>query len=189
MDNITIYCGSSAGRNPRFADDATQVGRLLAGRGLGLVYGGGSMGLMGAVGRAVREAGGHTCAVIPQFMVDRGWNDPQASTTIVTADMHERKRTMASMAIGVIALAGGIGTFEELTEIITWRQLGLFSGNIVLLNTAGYYDSLLDQIVRAIAEGFLPADHTRLFAVASTPEQAVELAAAPSAPLELQRKF
>lgn len=173
---MTVYCGSSTGRNPHFVDAARAVGRAIADSGATLVYGGGHMGLMGAVGRATTENGGRSIAVIPQFMIDRGWNDPHASETVVTSSMHERKATMAAMARGVIALPGGIGTWEELCETITWRQLELFNGNIVVLNLEGYYDSWLAQFDAAIAEGFLPASHRALFAVTEDPAEAVKLA-------------
>lgn len=186
---ITIYCGSSEGRDSRFAEAAAIVGNEIARRGLTLYYGGGKMGLMGVAGRACRAAGGRTCAIIPQFMVERGWNDPESSETIITADMHERKSLMAARAIGAIAMPGGIGTFEELTELITWRQLGLYSGNIVILNIAHYYDSLLNQIDAAIEAGFLPADHRQLFSVIENPAVAVAVASAEPKSLHLHRKF
>ena len=186
---ITIYCGSSEGRDPRFAEAAAIVGTEIARRGLTLIYGGGHMGLMGVAGRACREAGGSTRAIIPGFMVERGWNDPASTETVVTADMHERKSLMAAQALGCIAMPGGVGTFEELSEIITWRQLGLFSGNIVILNVARYYDPLLNQIDAAIENGFLPADHRQLFAVTENPAVAVALASAAPGDLHLHKKF
>mgnify|MGYP001638279250 CR=1 FL=1 len=186
---ITIYCGSSAGNDPRYAGAARAVGAAIAARGLPLVYGGGSMGLMGEAGRAARAAGGRTIAVIPQFMVDRGWNDPDSTDTVITVDMHARKRRMAAMACGVIAMPGGIGTFEELSEIITWRQLGLYGGNIVVLDIAGYYGHFLAQIDAAIAAGFLPADHRALFDVTDDPARAVALAARTPRDLQLHAKF
>lgn len=171
---IAVYCGSAVGKNPKFAEAARQLGAEIARHGLSLVYGGGNMGLMGEVGRAVRAAGGESIAVIPQFMVDRGWNDPDSSHTIITPSMHVRKETMASLAIGAIALPGGIGTWEELCEIITWRQLGLFKGQVVVLNIDGFYDALLSQFRIANAEGFLRGvPDSALFAVASSPKAAV----------------
>lgn len=188
-NGITIYCGSSEGNDPAFASAAEAVGTEIARKGLFLVYGGGKMGLMGVAGRACRNAGGRTVAIIPRFMVERGWNDPESSETLVTDGMHSRKEAMAKAARGIIAMPGGVGTFEELSEIITWRQLGLFSGNIVILNINGYYNGFLSQIDHAVECGFLPPDHRRLFAVALTGQEAVELAAQPSATLNLGRKF
>lgn len=186
---ITIYCGSSEGNDLRFAEAATIVGTEIAHRGLTLYYGGGRMGLMGVAGRACRGAGGYTCAIIPQFMVERGWNDPESSETVITTGMHERKELMAAKAIGAIAMPGGVGTFEELTELITWRQLGLFSGNIVILNIARYYDSMLNQFDAAIETGFLPDDHRQLFTVTENPAVAVAIASAEPQSLNLHRKF
>jgi len=186
---ITIYCGSSEGRNPRFAEAAAAVGTEIAKRGMTLYYGGGKMGLMGVAGQACRAAGGRTCAIIPQFMIDRGWNDPESTETIATTGMHERKSLMAAKATGAIALPGGIGTFEELTELITWRQLGLYSGNIVILNINHYYDRFLSQIDTAIEYGFLPADHRQLFSVTDNPAVAVAIASDEPRRLNLHRKF
>lgn len=186
---IAVYCGSSGGNNPLYAVAAESVGNELARRGLPLVYGGGHMGLMGAVGRAVRTAGGVSVAVIPQFMVDRGWNDPDSTETIVTPSMHARKETMASLAQGVIALPGGIGTWEELSEIITWRQLGLYYGNIVVLNLLGYYDGFMRQFERAVAEGFFPSSHLELFSFVDNAVEAVERAAAKLSDSSIPPKF
>lgn len=191
LDNkgITIYCGSCPGHDPAFVEAAESVGRTVAERGLPLVYGGGRMGLMGRAAHAALDAGGHVIAIIPQFMIERGWNDPDASETIVTEGMHPRKERMAQMSVGAIALPGGIGTFEELTELITWRQLGLYHGNIVILNVSGYYDGLLAQLDRAVAQGFLPADHRALYEVTDDPVRAVALAARTDHSLNLTPKF
>ena len=186
---ITVYCGSSAGNNPAYARAAEVVGAEIGRRGLPLIYGGGHMGLMGAVGRSVREAGGTTVAVIPRFMVERGWNDASASETVVTESMHERKKLMAECARGIIALPGGVGTFEELCEIITWRQLGLFTGNIVVLNVEGYYDAWRRQFEKAVEEGFFPASHLDLFHITSSPVEAVELASAAESLHTVDPKF
>ena len=186
---ITVYCGSAAGRNPLFAEAATAVGSEIARLGLPLYYGGGHMGLMGAVGKAVREAGGRAVAIIPQFMVERGWNDPAASDTVVTPSMHVRKQTMAECAVGIIAMPGGVGTFEELCEIITWRQLGLFGGNIVVLNVAGYYDAFIAQFDRAVTDGFFLSSHRALFDVTDNPAEAVALAARTDISMSVEAKF
>lgn len=188
-EGITIYCGSGAGNAPEYAAAARAVGRAVALAGLTLVSGGGHMGMMGQASRAAREAGGKTVAIIPQFMIDRGWNDPEADTTVATPDMHRRKELMAASACGVIAMPGGVGTFEELTEIITWRQLGLYGGNIVILNIKGYYDPLLLQMARAVECGFLPEGHDSLWTVTSDPDEAVRLASAPATVLNLKAKL
>lgn len=186
---ITIYCGSGTGSNPVYADSAHAVGSAIAASGHMLIYGGGRMGMMYAAASACRNAGGETLSVIPDFMVQRGWDDTESTFTIVTPDMHTRKQTFAGRSVGAIALPGGIGTFEELTELITWRQLGLYDGNIVILNIAGYYDALLAQLDKAVEAGFMPADHCRLWDVTDDPVRAVELASRPVSTLTLNRKF
>ena len=147
------------------------------------------MGMMGIAAHAALDARGEVVAVIPQFMVDRGWNDPAATRTIITVGMHPRKQLMAAMARGVIALPGGIGTFEELSEIITWRQLGLYTGNIVILNISGYYDGFLAQINKAVDQGFLPEDHRALFSVTRDARNAVSIAAGECENPSLSPKF
>ena len=173
---ITIFCGSASGVDPQYIRQAELLGQAIAHAGLPLIYGGGRMGLMGAVGRSCRAAGGHTVCVIPQFMVDRGWNDPDASETIITDTMHTRKATMARLSQAVIALPGGIGTFEELTEIICHRQLGIYHGNIVLLNINGFYDPFIATLRSAITAGFMPSDHARLWTTATTAAEALSAA-------------
>lgn len=175
---ITVYCASSTDLVPEYFAAARYLGEEIARRGLTLVTGAGNMGLMGAVNDAAIAAGGRTIGVIPEFMVERGWQHTGLDELIVTSGMHDRKSTMASLAHGVIALPGGIGTFEELCEIITWRQLGLFTGNIVILNINGYYNPLLDMFAAAISQGFMRPDHARLYSVATTPQEAVEMALA-----------
>lgn len=186
---VTVYCGSCPGADPAFTAAARELGAALAGAGVPLIYGGGRMGLMHAVADACRRAGGVTLSVIPGFMVERGWHDTASTHTIVTADMSERKKTFATRSRGVIALPGGIGTLEELAEIITWRQLGLFGGNIVIINTGGYYTGFLSQLGEAMRQGFMPVDHCRLWAVTDDPAEAVRLATAEPAELHLHRKF
>ena len=186
---ITVYCGSSSGNNPHYAEAARLLGHEISAHGKPLYYGGGHMGLMGEVGRAVRNSGGTTVAVIPEFMVERGWNDSDATHTIITPSMHVRKETMAARALGVIAMPGGVGTFEELCEIITWRQLGLFEGNIVVLNIDGYYDSWLAQFDKAVSDGFLPRSHRNLFFTTSDPAEAVAVALSSDIDNAIEPKF
>ncbi len=173
---ITVYCASSTSIDKVYFDAARELGREIARRGITLVDGGGSMGLMGAVNDAVIEAGGKAIGVIPEFMVNRGWHHRGLSGLKVTDSMHSRKNMMASMADGVIALPGGIGTFEELLEIITWRQLGLFNGNVVIYNVDGYYDNLLAMLDTAIEQQFMKPDHRTIWTVATSAAEAVEAA-------------
>lgn len=173
---VTVYGASSPSIDPRYIDDARAVGDLLARRGVTLVSGGGRTGLMAAAIEGATEAGGHTIGVLPRFMLDRAWQHPALSDVIDTPDMHSRKQRMAALSTAVIALPGGVGTLEELLEIITWRQLGLYHGNIVILNTLDYYAPLLRMLRRTISRHFMNPDHATLWAVARTPAEAVTLA-------------
>jgi uncharacterized protein (TIGR00730 family) len=187
---ITVYGASSQNIAQKFFDAASEVGRIAASRGITIVNGGGKMGLMGAVNDAAINAGGNTVGVIPRFMVEHGWQHPGLSRLEVTDSMHSRKELMAKLATGIIALPGGVGTLDELMEIITWRQLGLFSGNIVILNVDGYYDNLIAMLHTATEGGFMRPDHLQnLFTVTDCPETAVNIAATPVAPQTFSPKF
>jgi uncharacterized protein (TIGR00730 family) len=187
---ITVYSASSQNIDKAYFDAAIEVGRLAAQNGIAVVNGGGKMGLMGAVNQGAIEAGGETIGVIPQFMVERGWHHPSLSRLEVTDSMHTRKELMAKLATGVIALPGGVGTLDELMEIICWRQLGLFSGNIVILNVGGYYDNLIAMLRTATEGGFMRPDHLQnLFTVTDSPAEAVKIASTPVAPQTFSPKF
>lgn len=189
VKGITVYCASSNSIDGAYLSEARKLGALIARAGVPLITGAGKTGLMGAVNAGAIGAGGVTIGVIPQFMVDNGWENRELTELIVTEGMHPRKQKMAAMSRAAIALPGGIGTFEELFEIITWKQLGLYSGNIVVLNTAGYYDNLLAMFRTSIERGFMKPDHDALFCVASTPEEALELAMKPAEPQIFSPKF
>lgn len=189
IKGITVYCASSPAVDRIYFDAAVETGREIARLGLPLITGAGSMGLMGAVNDAAIASGSETIGVIPSFMVERGWAHSGLSRLEVTDSMHSRKQTMASLSRGAIALPGGIGTFEELLEIITWRQLGLYDGNVVIYNVNGYYDRLLDMLDNAIKQGFMKADHSQLWHVALTAEEAVRTAAAQSNRITFSPKF
>ena len=173
--NVCVFGASSANIDARYTDDARELGRRLAENGWRCVNGGGSVGLMGAVTDGTLDAGGEVTGVIPKFMVDNGWCYDRLEDVVVTADMHQRKQIMSEMADAVIALPGGVGTMEELLETLTWRQLGLVKVPVIILNTLGYYDSLLTLLNHAISEGFMKTSHARLWQVADTPAQAVAL--------------
>ena len=176
LPGITVYCASSVTVAKVYFEAAESLGKEIVRRGLPLITGAGSMGLMGAVNDAAIKAGGITIGVIPQFMVDRGWHHKGLSRLEITDGMHSRKELMAELSRAAIALPGGIGTFEELLEIITWRQLGLYHGNIVILNVNGYYDDLLKMLDTAIGQKFMKPDHKMLWSVAQSPEEAIEMA-------------
>lgn len=173
--NVCVFCASSANIDARYLDAARELGALLARDGWRCVNGGGAVGLMGAVTDGTLDAGGKVTGVIPMFMVDNGWCYDRLEDVLVTADMHQRKQMMSEMADAVIALPGGVGTFEELLETLTWRQLGLVKVPIIILNTLGYYNALLDLLQHAIDEGFMKASHARLWQVAATPDEAIAL--------------
>lgn len=176
MPNVTVYCASSPEIDPRFVDDALALGSLMARNGITLVNGGGRMGLMGATIDGVLRSGGRAIGVIPRFMYDKNLQHPGVTELIVTSSMHTRKERMAALADAAIALPGGIGTFEELMEIITWRKLSLFHGNVVILNTLGYYDPLIEMLHKAIGDKFMSPRCADYWTVASTPEEALAAA-------------
>lgn len=186
---ITVYSGSASDCTPVFIEAAAALGREIAAHRVRLITGAGHTGLMGAVVDACLAAGGNATGIIPQFMVDRGWHHTGMTELIITEDMHRRKELMAAKADAVIALPGGIGTFEELLEIITWRQLGLFGGNIIIFNVADYYSPLLFMIRSAIEAGFMKDDHSRLFKVVDSAAKAVEAALAESSETTFSPKF
>lgn len=176
---IVVYGASSENINPAYKEAAFQLGCEIARHGLGLICGGGKAGLMKAAIEGAISEGGHTIGVLPQFMVEQNWQHPGLDEMISTPDMHSRKKTMARLSSAAIACPGGCGTFEELLEIITWRQLNIYRGQVVILNTLGYYDTLLEMFQRSINQGFMRADHSRLWHVARTPAEAVEMALMP----------
>ena len=142
IKNICVYCGSSDGRNPAFKAAADRFGELLAENGIGLVYGGGSLGLMGAVARSVLRHGGNVTGIIPEFLSERERMLRDVQTLTVTKDMHERKHLMFEQSDAFVALPGGIGTLEETVEMLTWSQLGRHAKPVALANIEGYWDPL-----------------------------------------------
>lgn len=171
--SICVYCASSSRVDPIYTDTAYSLGRLLAQEGIRLVTGGGSQGLMRSVEDGALDAGGKVTGVIPQFMVEQQWNHPTLSDLRVTPDMHRRKQLMAELSDAVIALPGGCGTMEELCEIITWKQLGLYLNPIIIMNINGYYDHLIGQLQHAIDEHFMGAIHGKIWSVAASPQEAL----------------
>ena len=171
MKRICVFCGSNAGHDPRYRAEADLLGRLLAGRGIELVYGGGNVGLMGVIADACLGAGGTVIGVIPEALIGKEVAgrvvDHRGLTRLEVVDsMHTRKARMAELADGFIALPGGFGTFEEFCEILTWGQLGFHVKPMGLLNVNGFYDPLLALFERAVAEGFL-REENRAMALAA----------------------
>lgn len=165
MNRVCVFAGSSDGARPEYREAAQDLGRALVDRQLGLVYGGARLGLMGVLADAVLAAGGRVTGIIPEHLVAREVAHHGLSELHVVTSMHERKARMAAISDGFIALPGGLGTLEELFEVLTWAQLGLHGKPCGLLNVRGYFDGLLAHIDRSIAEGFVRSDSRRLLLV------------------------
>lgn len=175
IKNICVYCASSPQIAPVYFKAAERLGYLLAEKGINLIDGAGKVGLMGCLNNTVLAAGGTVTGVIPRFMVERGWHHSGLTQLVETETMHDRKSLMARMSDAVIALPGGCGTMEELLEVITWKQLGLYLKPIVVLNIQGFYNPLIEMLEKAIGQQFMRREHESLWQVAFTPEEAVEL--------------
>ncbi|WP_288732938.1 TIGR00730 family Rossman fold protein [uncultured Phocaeicola sp.] len=175
IKDVCVYCASSTKIPSVYFDAAERLGQLLAKQGINLINGAGRQGLMGRMSDATLACGGTVTGVIPHFMVEQGWHHHGLTRLIETETMHERKQLMAELSDGVIALPGGCGTMEELLEIITWKQLGLYLNPIIILNTDGFYDPLLTLLKQAIGQNFMRREHENIWQVASTPEEAVDL--------------
>ena len=174
IQSIAVYCASSNKVRSSFVDAAERLGAEIAKRQMRLIYGDGGIGLMAAVARGALSEGGEVLGIIPQFMVDQGWNNPNSTRTIVTETMHERKAAICEMSDAMVALPGGIGTFEELLECLTWKQLGLHHNPVVILNTDGYYDGLLACIDQMVDEQMMRPIHREMFIVVSEPEDVLD---------------
>lgn len=171
---ICIYGSSSDRIGEEYRKAAYRTGELIAQEGYGLVCGGGKGGLMAACIDGVLSRGGEAIGVLPEFMIAKNWQHGGLTELIVTPDMHSRKRRMSGMSTGVIAFAGGVGTMEELMEIITWRQLDLYDGKVVILNTMGFYDGLMELFAKMQSEGFMREGSGMLWDVANDADEAVK---------------
>lgn len=178
MRRVCVFCGSSAGTRPAYAEAARATGRLIAERGLGLVYGGGEVGLMGIVANAALAAGGEVIGVIPEALTRMEVGHPNLTELHVVATMHERKALMAELSDGFVALPGGIGTLEELFEVWTWGQLGIHRKPLGFLDVEGYYEPLHAFLDHSVAEGFLKDRHRAMTAVDSDPAALLDRLAA-----------
>ena len=175
INTVCVYCASSNKVAPIYGEVAYELGATLAKEGISVVTGAGSIGLMRKVEDGALENDGKAIGVIPQFMVEQGWHHTGLTELHITKDMHERKQMMAKMSDAVIALPGGCGTIEELSEIITWKQLGLYFNPIVILNINGYYDHYIAQLGKSIEENFMGGIHGSIWSVAKTPAEALEI--------------
>jgi hypothetical protein len=175
LKNVCVYSASSTQIDPIYFQAADTLGRLLAQKGINLINGAGCLGLMSRISDAALATGGTVTGIIPHFMVEQNWHHKGLTHLIETETMHERKRMMADLSDGIIALPGGCGTMEELLEIITWKQLGLYLKPIVILNTNGFYNPLLEMLERAIDQHFMRRQHGSIWQVAQTPDEAIQL--------------
>ena len=174
MQTICVYCASSSQVKPGYFKATSRLGKILADAKLSVVYGGGSMGLMGQLADSTLEAGGIITGVIPRFMCDVEWNHTGLTELILVDTMHERKEKMAMMADAVVALPGGCGTLEELLEVITWKRLGIFTKPIVIVNLEGYFDDLISMLNRAVEEHFMRDEHRQMWEIVQQPEEVLE---------------
>jgi uncharacterized protein (TIGR00730 family) len=171
MKRVCVFCGSSVGNHPVFREAATTMGTLLAGRGIGLVYGGGNVGLMGVIADAVLAAGGNVIGVIPRSLADREIAHTGVTDLRVVDSMHTRKALMADLSDAFIAMPGGVGTFEEFFEAVTWTQLGVHRKPCGLLNAGGFYSALAAFIDQAVTDGFIKPIHRAAIVVDDNPER------------------
>lgn len=177
LRRICVFCGASTGVRTPYEDAAREVGELLARRGIGLVYGGGNIGLMGVLSQAAMGAGAEVIGVIPEPLLKYEVGNTEITRLEVVRTMHRRKARMASLAGAFIAMPGGYGTFEELFEIITWSQLGLQRKPVGILNVEGYYDPLLSLVDHAVEEGFIARRHREIMVSESDPARLLDLLA------------
>ena len=170
---ICVFAASSSRVNEEFNNAATRLGELLAKEGMDVVFGGGGIGLMGKLADAIKKNNGRITGVIPSFMEEEGWGHKGIDGMIITEDMGERKKRLFAMSDAIVALPGGVGTLEELTEAITLKQLSLFDGPVIILNTLGFYNSLLDFFDKMVENQFLRKEHKAIWQVAGTPEEVI----------------
>lgn len=189
LTSVCVYCGSREGDDPRYRTAATQLGKSLADNGLRLVYGGGSIGLMGTVAKACLDAGGKVTGVIPRFLEEREVMLRRVEDLVITDDMHERKRRMFEEADAFVALPGGIGTLEEVVEMITWAQLGRHKKPVLLADIGGFWGPLTELLDHMIGEGFITQQSMIRYLIASevgqiVPKLTAEVATLSEAALE-----
>jgi uncharacterized protein (TIGR00730 family) len=177
MKRICVFCGSNSGTNPVYAEAAKRMGSVLVRRGIGLVYGGGRVGLMGTIADTVMAEGGEVIGIIPEALAAKEVAHHGLTELHIVGSMHERKAMMAELSDGFIAMPGGVGTFEEFCEVLTWAQLGIHLKPCGLLNVANYYGPLLALFNHAVAEGFVRPEHRSLVLESTEPEEMIELLA------------
>ena len=178
MKKVCVFCGANPGANPAYAEAAKALGYAIAARGMGLVYGGGKVGLMGVVADAALEAGAEVDGVIPEHLMQRELGHGSVTRLHIVDSMHERKALMAKLSDGFVVLPGGFGTLEEAFEVLTWSQLGLHKKGTVFLDVQGYWSKLNEMLDSMTAEGFVKPEHRLLSMTAETPDQTLDMLAA-----------
>ena len=171
ISRVTVFCASSQKIDPIYFKDAAELGEILARNKIEVYYGGGAIGLMGSLANSMLKNGGHITGIIPRFMIEQGWGHPEVEHIIVS-DMHERKKKLADTN-AVIALPGGVGTMEELLEMVTLKQLGKLLVPIIILNTNGFFDPLLKLFSQMIEQHFMREIHSRIWSVINSPSEAL----------------
>lgn len=184
LTSICVYCGSHPGHRPEYLQATQTLARRLAAEGIGIVYGGGDVGLMGALADAGLEAGGRVIGIIPESLIEREVAHRSLTELHVVRSMHERKARMADLSDAFVALPGGLGTLEEIVEVVTWAQLGFHRKPCGLLNVCGYYDRFEAFLETMVSEGFVEARHRTLLTVSHDPEELLLRMRAFEAPLE-----
>ena len=173
LNRICVYCASSNQSDPQYRDAACETGRLLAREGCEVIYGGGGLGSMGALADGALEEGGRVIGVLPEFMQELEWGHDRLSELKIVSSLHERKFKMIEKTDGIIALPGGLGTFEELLEALTWKQLALYTNPIALLNTRSYYDGFQRMMEQAVGERFMNQQHLQMWALVDQPHELI----------------
>jgi len=173
ISRVTVFCASSQKIDPVYFKDALELGEILAKNQISIYYGGGAFGLMGCLADTMLKNGGHITGIIPGFMIEQGWGHPEVDHIIV-GDMHERKRKLTENTDAIIALPGGVGTLEELLEMITLKQLGKLLVPIIILNTNGFFDPLLMLFSQMIEQNFMRDMHSKIWTIVNNPSEVME---------------
>ena len=182
LEQVCVFCGSSSGTEPAYVDAAVELGEQLARAGVGLVYGGGAVGLMGALADACLSAGGEVTGVIPVGLFRKEVGHTGLTTLHEVDSMHDRKRLMYELADAFIALPGGLGTLEELAEVLTWNQLGILAKPVALLDVGGFWDGLVHWLTESVEAGFIRAQHAGALRVVDDPAAVLQVLAAAEVP-------
>lgn len=182
LQRVCVFCGSSSGTEAAYVEGAAELGRLLAGARVTLVYGGGSVGLMGTVADACLAAGGKVIGVIPAGLFQKEVGHPGLTDLIEVPSMHERKQLMYDLADGFVAMPGGLGTLEELAEVLTWNQLGIMAKPVALLDVGGFWDGLVHWLTGAVEGGFVRPQHAASLRVVDDPRDVLDVLAAAEVP-------